>query len=116
MISLAAVLGFALAVLPLVVTPGASFTLVSARSVAGDHRGAWLTILGTACGIAVHAVLAGVGLAVIVMRSAQLYQWVRLAGAVYLIGLGAWLLWRSWRSGRASEAGGRQPAPLSAVA
>lgn len=56
-----ALLGFAAAVLPLVVTPGASFTLVTARGLAGDRRGAVATIAGTGLGIVTHAVLAGWG-------------------------------------------------------
>lgn len=98
MLSVAALLGFCLAVTPLVITPGASFTLVSARGVAGDRRGAWAVITGTAVGIATHAVLAGFGLAAVVMRSAQLYQGLRLVGAAYLVGLGATLVWRSLRA------------------
>lgn len=97
MLSIAAVCGFGLAVTPLVLTPGASFTLVSARGLVGDRRGAWATIAGTAAGILTHAVLAGVGLAALVMRSAELYAFVRLIGAAYLVGLGALLLWRSVR-------------------
>lgn len=93
-----AVVAFALSVLPLVVTPGASFTLVSTRGLAGDRRGAGLVILGTACGIVVHAILAGVGLAAIVLRSAELYRGVRLMGALCLIGLGLSLIWKSYRS------------------
>lgn len=99
MVSLLALLGFGLAVLPMVLTPGASFALVSARSLAGDHAGAWATIAGTAAGILVHGVLAGVGLALVVMRSAELYAALRLAGAAYLVALGVWFLIRGRVSG-----------------
>ncbi|MDO5082630.1 MAG: LysE family translocator [Arachnia propionica] len=95
MIELTALLGFAVAVTPLVLTPGASFTLVSARGMVGDRSGAWACIAGTAVGIITHAVLAGVGLAAVVMQSAELYRLLRLAGAAYLIGLGLWLWLRS---------------------
>lgn len=91
MIEFVALVGFALAVAPLVLTPGASFTLVSARGMVGDRTGAWACIAGTAVGIITHAVLAGVGLAAMVMQSAELYRLLRLAGAVYLTGLGLWL-------------------------
>lgn len=98
MLSASAILGFFLVVTPLVVTPGASFTLVSARGVAGDRRGTWATIGGTAGGIATHAVLAGVGLAAVVMRSAEVYLALRIVGAAYLIGLGVVLVWQSRRA------------------
>lgn len=95
MIDLAGMAGFAAVVAPLVVTPGASFTLVSARGLVGDHRGAWATIAGTAAGIMTHAVLTGIGLAALVMQSAQLYAYIRILGALYLMGLGLSLVLRS---------------------
>lgn len=108
---LAAVLGFGLAVTPIVLTPGASFTLVSARGVLGDRRGAWATIAGTGAGILTHGFLAGAGLAVVVMRSAEAYRLVRLAGALYLTCLGAVLLWRGLRGGAAPEDRGQVSGP-----
>ncbi|OFT41657.1 homoserine lactone transporter [Arthrobacter sp. HMSC06H05] len=95
MLSVATLFAFGVAVTPLVITPGASFTLVSSRGLVGDRRGAWAVIVGTAAGIISHGVLAGLGLAGVVVRSAELYQVLRLVGAMYLIGLGAWLVWRS---------------------
>lgn len=83
MLPLTTLLGFCLAVIPITVTPGASFSLVSARGLAGDHRGAWATILGTGLGVFTHGLLAGLGLAVVVMQSAQLYGTIRLVGACY---------------------------------
>lgn len=114
MLSTAALLGFCLAVTPLVITPGASFTLVSARGMAGDRRGSWAVITGTAAGVVTHAVLAGVGLAAVVMRSAELYHLLRLVGAAYLIGLGVTLLWRS-RGSTPLEPKGDTGAPSTAM-
>lgn len=88
MIDLAGMAGFAAVVAPLVVTPGASFTLVSARGLVGDHRGAWGTIAGKAAGIMTHACLVEIGLAALVMSAAQLYTYIRILGALCLIGLG----------------------------
>ena len=68
---------------------------MTARGAVGDRRGDWATILGTAAGIATHAVLAGAGLAAVVMQSAELYRILRLLGAVYLVALGVSLLWRA---------------------
>lgn len=95
MLGTAALLGFGVALVPIVLTPGASFTLVSERGVSGDHRGALATIVGTGAGILTHAVLAGAGLAAVVMSSAQLYSAIRVIGAMYLIVLGLMLLWQS---------------------
>lgn len=96
-------IGFGIAVIPLVVTPGASFALVSSRGLVGDRRGAWAVIAGTAAGIITHGLLAGLGLAAVVMRSAEVYQLLRLAGAVYLVGFGAFLVWRGRRSRSCSQ-------------
>lgn len=104
MLPLTTLLGFCLAVIPITVTPGASFSLVSARGLAGDHRGAWATILGTGLGVFTHGLLAGLGLAVVVMQSAQLYGTIRLVGACYLIGLGLVFLWNARRRGDADAA------------
>lgn len=98
MMSWLALLGFLLAIIPVVVTPGASFTLVTSRSLVGDRAGAVATIAGTAAGILTHALLAAAGLALLVMQSAQAYTVVRLIGAAYLIGLGVVMLLRPHRT------------------
>lgn len=97
-------MGFTLALLPIVLTPGASFTLVTARGVAGDRRGASATIVGTGLGILSHACLAGLGLAGLVTQSAEMYQAIRLAGAAYLVGLGLWMVWQGRFAGPAVSA------------
>ena len=113
MVEYAALMGFAMAVTPLVLTPGASFTLVSARGMLGDRRGAWASILGTGIGILIHAALAGAGLAAVVMHSAELHRYLWLAGAAYLIGLGLWLWLRSRSSdGPSSMASSMGGAPV----
>jgi len=84
----AAVIGFFLAVLPLTMTPGASFTLATQRTLSGERHAAGWVVAGTATGIYCHALLAAAGLSALVMRSSQAFTVVRIAGAVYLIGLG----------------------------
>jgi threonine/homoserine/homoserine lactone efflux protein len=84
----AAVIGFFLAVLPLTMTPGASFTLATQRTLSGERHAAGWVVAGTATGIYCHAMLAAVGLSALVMRSSQAFTVVKVAGAVYLIGLG----------------------------
>ncbi|MFI7491873.1 LysE family translocator [Micromonospora echinaurantiaca] len=87
-----AMLGFALAVAPITLTPGTSFALVVSRVGAGGRRQGWWVILGTVTGIYLHAALAAAGLAALVLRSSQAFWVVKLAGAGYLVGLGCWLL------------------------
>ncbi|GAB2529648.1 LysE family translocator [Nocardia heshunensis] len=82
------VIGFVLAVTPVCLTPGASFTLVTQRVIAGSRREGLLVAAGTATGLCVHAGLAAIGLSALVMRSAEAFTVVRLAGAAYLVWLG----------------------------
>lgn len=89
-----AVAGFLLAVLPLVVTPGASLTLLIRHVTEGGRRRAAGVILGTATGLYVHAALAAAGLSALVMHSSQAFTAVKLIGAGYLLCLGV-LTWRS---------------------
>ncbi len=116
-----AVLGFSLAVLPLVITPGASFTLATSRILRGQQRaGAWV-VAGTATGIYCHALLAAAGLSAAVMHSAQAFRIIRVLGGVYLVSLGTITLWRSWhclpsRSARRLPWVGRHAYPQAVVA
>lgn len=88
------VLAFLAAVFPLVATPGASLTLLVREVAANGRRRALPVVLGTVTGLYVHATFAIVGLSALVMHSSRAFELVRLAGAVYLIGLGL----RCWRS------------------
>jgi len=90
----AAVAGFLAAIFPLLATPGASFTLLVREVTAAGRRRAVPVIAGTVCGLYVHATLAIAGLSELVMHSSQAFAAVRIAGAVYLIGLGV----HTWRS------------------
>jgi len=82
------VLGFVLAVTPICLTPGASFTLVTQRVAVGRRRDGLLVAAGTATGLCVHATLAAVGLSAVVMHSAEAFMVVKLIGAAYLVWLG----------------------------
>jgi threonine/homoserine/homoserine lactone efflux protein len=87
----ALVLGFALAITPLALTPGTSFTLTLSYAPQGP-RAVVSVIVGTGLGTFTHATLAAVGLAAVVMRSAQVYRAIQLAGAIYLMVLGISML------------------------
>jgi threonine/homoserine/homoserine lactone efflux protein len=92
----------------LAVTPGAD-TLLVARNVLGRGRTAGLaTIAGIAAGCFVHATLYAVGVSLILVRSAEAFNALKLGGAAYLIILGAQSIRGWWR------AGGVAPAPAAA--
>ena len=80
---------FLLLAVLLSVTPGPDALLVLRSSVQGGGRLGSATAIGAATGSAVWGLLAAVGLATVVAQSATAYQAIRLAGAAYLILLGA---------------------------
>lgn len=88
----AALLGFALAVLPLSITPGVSSTLVTSRVLSGGRVEGMKVALGTATGLYVHATAAAAGLAAVVMASSVAFTALKAAGAVYLVWLGVAML------------------------
>ena len=92
-----AVMGFLVAIVPIALTPGASFTLVTQRTVARQRHAAWWVIAGTATGTYSHALLAAAGLSALVMRSAEAFTVAKIIGWIYLIGLGGWTLWQTRR-------------------
>jgi threonine/homoserine/homoserine lactone efflux protein len=104
-----ALLAFALAIAPVVITPGASFTLMAAHVLAAERGVVRRVAAGTAAGILSHAVLAACGLSALVMQSAELYRAVQLAGALYLIGLGVATLARRDRPPAAGPAAPSRP-------
>lgn len=89
---LIAAAGFGLAVLPICLTPGVSFALVTDRALTSGVREAGGVVLGTVFGLLTHALLAAAGLSAIVMASAEAFLAVRLIGAAYLVGLGLWMI------------------------
>jgi threonine/homoserine/homoserine lactone efflux protein len=99
---LAAFLGIAALV---IVTPGPDTALTIRNTLGGGRPGGLGTALGVAAGQAVWTVAASAGLAALLVASAPAFAALRLAGAVYLVWLGAHSLWAALRTG-----GGAAPA------
>lgn len=104
----AAVVGFLVAITPVALTPGASFTLATQRTLAGHRNATAWVVVGTATGIYVHALLAAVGLSAVVMRSAQAFTVVKVLGGIYLVSLGAWTLWQTGHRQQSKASGAPQ--------
>lgn len=96
------IFGFMPALLPVALSPGASFTLVMNSALAGGHKGQIRTLAGTALGIYTHAVLIGLGVTAVLISSPAAFAVLKVAGTAYLLWLGAMLI----RSGITVNTGG----------
>ena len=105
--SLNVYLAYLLAVVVLVIIPGPSVTLVIGNSLRHGMRAGLLNVGGTQIGLAIIIGIVGLGLASVAKTMGWWFDWLRLAGAAYLI----WLGWKLLRSSAAFEEPGRTPAP-----
>lgn len=95
-------LPFLLVVAVMTVAPGPDVALALRNGVSGGSTTAWWTGLGCCTGIAAHACASVLGLSALLTASAQAFTAVRVAGAAYLIVLGARSL-RRRRTGKTRE-------------
>src|SRR5260370_17572343 len=92
---------YLVACLVIVIVPGPTVTLIVANSLRHGPRAGLLNMLGTQVGEAIIITAAGIGLASLIEAMGHWFDWLRLAGAAYLI----WLGWKMIRStGSASAA------------
>jgi len=83
---------FVVAALALLLVPGPAVLYVVARSIDQGRKAGLVSVLGIHVGTLVHITAATVGLSALVVSSAVAFTAVKVAGAVYLIGLGLWTL------------------------
>ncbi|MBT0729980.1 LysE family translocator [Rosenbergiella nectarea] len=95
-------LGFMPALLPIALSPGASFTLVMSSALSGGYTGLFKTLAGTALGIYTHAILIGFGITSIIISSPASFTVLKILGNAYLLWLGITLI----RSGMSAKSGG----------
>jgi threonine/homoserine/homoserine lactone efflux protein len=107
---LAAFLGVSAVV---IVTPGQDTALTIRNTLLGGRRGGVATAAGVVSGQLVWALAASVGLSAVLLASAPLFTAIRIAGALYLMLLGAQALLAAARGVGAEHdvASGRRRAP-----
>lgn len=93
-----ALLGFAVVAALLTVIPGLDTALVLRSSLTRSRGYAVATALGIQCGVLAWGVAAAVGATALLHASAFAYDVLTVAGAVYLVGLGLWLVVASLRA------------------
>ena len=90
-----------------IVTPGPDTALTVRNALLGGRRAGVATAAGVALGLAVWTAAASAGLAALLVASEPAFVAVKLAGAAYLVLLGAQTLLHALRGARPREAGGR---------
>jgi threonine/homoserine/homoserine lactone efflux protein len=86
---------FVIAALALLLVPGPAVLYVVARSIHDGRRAGLVSVLGIHVGTLVHIAAATLGRSALVVSSAVAFTAVKIAGAVYLVGLGLWTLFSS---------------------
>lgn len=81
------------------VSPGVDSLLTVRNAARSGLTGGIVTSFGICCGLFAHALLSSLGISVILLQSAWLFEGLKLAGAAYLI----WLGWGSLRQIRRSR-------------
>jgi len=97
---------YLLACLVIVIVPGPTVTLIIANSLRCGTRAGLLNMVGTQVGLAIVIVVVGIGLTSLIESMGHWFDWLRLAGAAYLV----WLGWKMIRStGGESDAAAPKP-------
>ena len=87
-------LTYVLACAVITLIPGPTVTVIVANSLAHGTRAGLLNVAGTQLGLGVMMAILVVGLSSIIAAMSWLFDWLRVAGAIYLVYLG-WKLLRS---------------------
>jgi len=85
---------FVVATTMMISLPGPSVLLTIAHSISFGWQHALATVVGATAGVAVQLIIATIGLSSLLNVAASAFDWLRWAGAIYLIYLGI----KQWKS------------------
>lgn len=80
---------FLVAIVILTLTPGLDTALVIRNTTRAGVKDGYVTSIGVCLGLFVHATFSAIGISALLLQSAELFQFVKMIGAAYLIWLGA---------------------------
>ncbi len=103
-------IAFVIAAEALLIMPGPTDMVVVSYALTQGKRSAWASVPGVTLGDATALVLSMLGLGAVLMASADLFNAVKIAGAVYLVYLGI----KTWRAPVPNEIGDEAPLQRSA--
>lgn len=86
-------IGFLTASIVIILVPGVDFALVTRQTVRHGRRAGFAVLAGLTVAALLHASLATAGLSALLVSSPRIYTVLRIAGALYLLYLGATILW-----------------------
>jgi homoserine/homoserine lactone efflux protein len=98
---------YVVACLVITIIPGPTVTLIVANSLTYGTRAGVLNVAGTQLGLALMMMVLVAGLASIIETMGWWFDWLRLAGAAYLV----WLGWKLLGSSTGLQAVGNAPLP-----
>ncbi len=87
-------IAFCIATAIMIALPGPSVAVTVAHSISFGWKNALYTVLGATVAIAIQLLIAAIGLASLLHIAAEVFAWIRWAGAGYLVYLGV----RQWQS------------------
>jgi threonine/homoserine/homoserine lactone efflux protein len=90
--SLELYLAYVVACIALALLPGPNVTLLIANGLRHGTRAAMICLAGTQVGLAIVIAIVGAGLTTLMATMGYWFDWVRLAGAAYLVWLGIGML------------------------
>ncbi|MGJ3352318.1 LysE family translocator [Providencia sp. Je.9.19] len=94
------ILGFIFTLLPIVISPGASFAIALNSTLNTGFKGLVIPIMGTGLGILTHGLLVGVGLTKIIVSSPWMFKLIGILGAIYLFYLSVMLIYSGIKASR----------------
>ena len=87
-------IAFVLAAEALLIMPGPTDMVVVSYALSQGRRSAWASVPGVTLGDATALILSLLGLGAVLMASAELFNALKIAGAIYLVYLGI----KTWRA------------------
>ena len=90
-------LAFVLASAVLAATPGPSVSLIIANGTSHGLKAGLLTVAGGISGVVLLVTGATLGMSSVMALVANWFDFLRWAGAAYLIWLGVSRIWKAWR-------------------
>lgn len=105
-----ALASFALASIAIELTPGPNMVWLALITLTDGRRAGYAAVLGVSLGLALVGTAVAFGLGAVVATTPALYQFLRMAGILYLL----WLAWEAWQS--RAQADGALTSPTGALA